>query len=100
MGLLVALRQVMLLPEYRKLPFTQTFGCSPFPVVPPRTIPSAGLQQPTSPAGKIYAWTVLGLAIVFTWAISACTVPTAIAPRSARLAAPQTGHRSSVKPAP
>lgn len=81
MGLLVimALTQVMLLPEYRKLPFTQTFGCSPFPVVPPRTIPSAGLQQPTSPAGKIYAWTILGLAIVFTWAIFACTVPTAIA---------------------
>lgn len=91
---IMALTQVMLLREYRKLPFTQMFWVFTFPVGATANYSIRWLATTDLPGREIYAWTMLGLATAFTLVIAARTVPTAIAPKSARLAAPQiTGVR-------
>ena len=87
---IMALTQVMLLPEYRKLPFTQMFWVFTFPVSATANYSIRWLATTDLPGREIYAWTILGLATAFTLVIAARTVPTAIAPKSARLAAPQS----------
>lgn len=87
---IMALTQVMLLPEYRKLPFTQMFWVFTFPVGATANYSIRWLATTGLPGREIYAWTILGLATAFTLVIAARTVPTAIAPKSARLAAPQS----------
>lgn len=87
---IMALTQVMLLPEYRKLPFTQMFWVFTFPVGATANYSIRWLATADLPGREIYAWTILGLATAFTLVIAARTVPTAIAPKSARLAAPQS----------
>lgn len=86
---IMALTQVMLLPEYRKLPFTQMFWVFTFPVGATANYSIRWLATTDLPGREIYAWTILGLATAFTLVIAARTIPTAIAPKSARLAAPQ-----------
>ena len=86
----MALTQVMLLPEYRKLPFTQMFWVFTFPIGATANYSICWLATTDLPGWEIYAWTILGLATAFTLAIAARTVQTAIAPKSARLAAPQS----------
>jgi tellurite resistance protein len=87
---IMALTQVMLLPEYRKLPFTQMFWVFTFPVGATANYSIRWLATTDLPGREICAWTILGLATAFTLVIAARTVPTAIAPKSARLAAPQS----------
>src|SRR6476661_6702323 len=82
---IMALTQVMLLPEYRKLPFTQMFWVFTFPVGATANYSIRWLATTDLPGREIYAWTILGLATAFTVVIAARTVPTAIAPKSASL---------------
>ncbi|WP_284984999.1 TDT family transporter [Arthrobacter sp. efr-133-TYG-118] len=88
--LIMVLMQVMLLPEYRKLPFTQMFWVFTFPVGATTNYAIRWLATTDLPGREIYAWAILGLATAFTLAIAARTVPTPIAPKAARLAAPQS----------
>lgn len=87
---IMALTQVMLLPEYRKLPFTQMSWVFTFPVGATANYSIRWLATTDLPGREIYAWTILSLATAFTLVIAARTIPTAIAPKSARLAAPQS----------
>jgi tellurite resistance protein len=75
------LMQVMLLPEYHKLPFTQMFWVFTFPVATTANYSIRWLATTDLPGREIYAWTILGLATAFTLAIAARTAPTAIAPK-------------------
>ncbi|UKA60572.1 TDT family transporter [Arthrobacter sp. FW306-2-2C-D06B] len=88
--LIMVLMQVMLLPEYRKLPFTQMFWVFTFPVGATTNYAIRWLATTDLPGREIYAWAILGLATAFTLVIAARTVPTPIAPKAARLAAPRS----------
>jgi tellurite resistance protein len=88
--LIMLLMQVMLLPEYRKIPFTQMFWVFTFPVATTANYFIRWLATTDLPGREIYAWAILGLATAFTLAIAARTVLTAIAPTAARVAAPQS----------
>jgi len=85
--LIMVLMQVMLLPEYRKLPFTQMFWVFTFPVATTANYSIRWLATTNLHGREICAWAILGLATSFTLVIAARTVPTAIAPKAARLAA-------------
>lgn len=76
---IMALMQVMLLPEYRKLPFTQLFWVFTFPVGATTNYAIRWLATTSLPGWEIYAWTILGLATAFTLAIAARTATTGIA---------------------
>jgi len=73
---IMALLQVMLLPEYRKLPFTQLFWVFTFPVGATTNYAIRWLATTSLPGWEIYAWTILGLATAFTLAIAARTATT------------------------
>jgi tellurite resistance protein len=77
---IMALMQIMLLPHYRKLPFTQLFWVFTFPVGATANYSIRWLATTDLPGGETYAWTILGLATAFTLTIAART-----APKSARL---------------
>jgi tellurite resistance protein len=81
---MMALMQVMLLPEYRKLPFTPMFWVFTFPVGATANYSIRWLATTDLPGREIYAWAILGLAIVFTLVIAARTVPTGNPRRSGR----------------
>ncbi|MET4097138.1 TDT family transporter [Arthrobacter sp. UYCu712] len=81
--LIMALMQVMLLPEYSRLPFTQMFWVFTFPVAATSNYAIRWLATTDIPGREIYAWTVLGLATAFTLLIAARTALTAISPKSA-----------------
>jgi tellurite resistance protein len=66
----------MLLPEYRKLPFTQLFWVFTFPVGATTNYAIRWLATTSLPGWEIYAWTILGLATAFTLAIAARTATT------------------------
>lgn len=71
----MALMQLMLLPEYRKLPFTQMFWVFTFPVAATANYSIRWLATTDLPGREIYAWTILSLATAFTLAIAARTAP-------------------------
>jgi tellurite resistance protein len=87
---IMVLMQVMLLPQYRKLPFTQMFWVFTFPVAATANYSIRWLATSGLPGGEIYAWTILSLATAFTLVIAVRTIPTAIAPNAASLAAAQS----------
>lgn len=76
---MMALMQVMLLPQYRKLPFSPAFWVFTFPVGATTNYAIRWLAATSLPGREIYAWTILGLATAFTLAIAARTATTAIA---------------------
>jgi tellurite resistance protein len=76
---MMALMQVMLLPQYRKLPFSPAFWVFTFPVGATTNYAIRWLTATSLPGREIYAWTILGLATAFTLAIAARTATTAIA---------------------
>lgn len=92
--LIMVLMQVMLLPVYRKLPFTQMFWVFTFPVGTTTSYAIRWLATTDLPGREFYAWIILSLATAFTLAIAARTAPTAIAPKSASLA---TAQRTEVR---
>lgn len=79
--LFMVLMQVMLVPEYRKLPFTQMFWVFTFPVGATANYAVRWLATTDLPGREIYAWTILGLATAFTLVIAARTVSAPIAPK-------------------
>jgi tellurite resistance protein len=81
---MMALMQVMLLPEYRKLPFTQMFWVFTFPVGATTNYAIRWLATTDLPGREIYGWTILGLATAFTLVIAARTAPTGNPRRSGR----------------
>ncbi|MDQ0617317.1 TDT family transporter [Arthrobacter globiformis] len=81
---IMALMQVMLLPEYRKLPFTQMFWVFTFPVGATANYSIRWLATTALPGREIYAWTVLGIATAFTLVIAVRTAPTGSPRRSGR----------------
>ena len=87
---IMLLMQLMLLPEYRKLPFTQMFWVFTFPVAATANYSIRWLATTDLPGREIYAWMILSLATAFTLVIAARTIPTAIAPKSARRAPAQS----------
>lgn len=90
--LFMVLMQVMLVPEYRKLPFTQMFWVFTFPVGATANYAIRWLAATDLPGRQICAWTILGLATAFTLAVAARTAPTAIAPKQRD--EPDTENRS------
>jgi tellurite resistance protein len=72
---IMALMQVMLLPEYRKLPFTHMFWVFTFPVGATTNYAIRWLATTDLPGREIYGWTILGLATAFTLVIAARTAP-------------------------
>jgi tellurite resistance protein len=87
---IMAPMQLMLLAEYRKLPFTQMFWVFTFPVAATANYSIRWLATTDLPGREIYAWTILSLATAFTLVVAARTVPTVIAPKSARRATAQS----------
>jgi tellurite resistance protein len=71
---IMVLMQVMLLPEYRKLPFTQMFWVFTFPVATTANYSIRWLAATDLPGREIYAWTILGLATAFALAIAVRTI--------------------------
>ncbi|MGN7251900.1 TDT family transporter [Arthrobacter sp. SAFR-014] len=81
---IMALMQVMLLPEYRKLSFTPMFWVFTFPIGATANYSIRWLATTDLPGREIYAWTVLGLATAFTLVIAVRTLPTGSTRRSGR----------------
>ncbi|MET1156559.1 TDT family transporter [Arthrobacter sp.] len=73
---IMTLLQVMLLPQYRKLPFSPAFWVFTFPVGATTNYAVRWLAATSLPGREIYAWTILGLATAFTLAIAARTATT------------------------
>src|SRR6478735_89125 len=73
---IMALLQVMLLPEYSRLPFSPAFWVFTFPVGATTTYAIRWLATTNLPGWEIYSWTTLGLATAFTVAIAARTATT------------------------
>jgi tellurite resistance protein len=76
---IMALLQVMLLPQYRQLPFSPAFWVFTFPVGATTNYAIRWLATTSIPGREIYAWTLLGLATAFTLTIATRTAMTAMA---------------------
>ena len=73
---IMALMQVMLLPEYSRLPFSPAFWVFTFPVGATTNYAIRWLATTNLPGWEIYSWATLGLATAFTVAIAAGTART------------------------
>jgi len=76
---IMALLQVMLLPQYRQLPFSPAFWVFTFPVGATTNYAIRWLATTNIPGREIQAWTILGLATAFTLTIATRTAMTAMA---------------------
>ncbi|MGF6832387.1 tellurite resistance protein [Paenarthrobacter sp. TE4293] len=76
---MMALMQVMLLPQYRKLPFSPAFWVFTFPVGATTNYAIRWLATTGVPGREIYSWAILGLATAFTLAIAARTAARTLA---------------------
>lgn len=81
---IMTLLQVILLAEYRKLPFTSGFWVFTFPAGATTNYAIRWLAAINLPGWEIYSWSILGLATAFTLAIAARTATTAMRPDMAR----------------
>ncbi|CAH0221974.1 Tellurite resistance protein TehA [Arthrobacter sp. Bi83] len=81
---MMLLMQVMLIGDYRKLPFSPLFWVFTFPVATTANYAVRWFAASSLPGREIYAWTILALATAFVMAIAVRSTAAAIAGKSAK----------------